>query len=37
MALYKYNSTTNKLVPLTSEGSVGLPVGAVIAIEYTKI
>jgi microcystin-dependent protein len=31
MALYKYNSTTNKLVPLTSEGNVGLPVGAVLS------
>jgi microcystin-dependent protein len=31
MALYKYNSQTNKLVPLTSEGNVGLPVGAVLS------
>jgi hypothetical protein len=31
MALYKYDSTTNKLVPLTSEGNVGLPVGAVLS------
>lgn len=28
MAFYKYDSNTNKLVPLTSEGSVGIPVGA---------
>jgi microcystin-dependent protein len=31
MAFYKYDSTTNKLVPLTSEGNVGLPVGAVLS------
>ena len=30
MAVFKYNATLNKLVPLTSEGtSLGLPVGAV--------
>jgi hypothetical protein len=31
MALYKYDSTSNKLIPITSEGSVGLPVGAVLS------
>ena len=29
MALYRYNGTTGKLIPITSEGSVGIPVGAV--------
>lgn len=31
MALFRYNATNNKLVPITSEGSVGIPVGAVMA------
>lgn len=31
MALFRYNQTNNKLVPITSEGSVGIPVGAVMA------
>lgn len=31
MALWKYDSVNDKLVPLTSEGSIGLPVGAVMA------
>lgn len=31
MALFKYDSTNDKLVPLTSEGSIGLPIGAVMA------
>lgn len=31
MALFKYDQTSDKLVPITSEGSIGLPVGAVMA------
>ena len=33
MALFRYDQTNNKLVPITSEGSVGIPVGAVMAFE----
>ena len=29
MALFRFDATNNKLVPITSEGSVGIPVGAV--------
>lgn len=31
MALFRFNANTNKLVPITSEGNIGLPVGAVVA------
>lgn len=38
MALFRYNATSNKLIPITSEGSVGIPVGAVqgFALGFTN-
>lgn len=29
MALFRYDQTSNKLIPIISEGSVGIQVGAV--------